>query len=322
MKVILKMVRLHKFLFWVTALFTLTHAVLCLLLSNFWAEVLDSLFINPTPGMYVKQGIVIILFAVLNEFLASYMAAYTCEIFAHELRVGYAQGLLEKDIQTLSEMNVGAIQSVVQNELKDISLYLNENLFPFIRQFVLFFTTMVYLFCMEYRLAWVTLAPVILLMVYCYFSGRVIKNYAHKTLALRQKINGLTGTLLDLFPIIKVYDAYKLMKENMEQGINRWQHSYVKKERRSALLMSISGAFSFFPVLLLLGVGGGMVIKGEITIGVFYVFINLSGNVSGFLQNMPNIYARFRQFEASAERLDKNIKPIKVARDKYGRICN
>ena len=50
-----------------------------------------------------------------------------------------------------------------------------------------------------------------------------------------------------------------------------------------------------------------MVIKGEMTVGVFYIFINLSGNVSGFLQNMPNIYAGFKQFSAAVDRLKHKL---------------
>ena len=50
-----------------------------------------------------------------------------------------------------------------------------------------------------------------------------------------------------------------------------------------------------------------MVVSGEISIGLFYIFINLSGNVSGFLQNMPNIYAGFRQFGASVDRIGEKL---------------
>ena len=46
---------------------------------------------------------------------------------------------------------------------------------------------------------------------------------------------------------------------------------------------------------------------GEISIGTFYIFINLSGQVSGFLQNMPNIYAGFRKFEASVGGLEGKL---------------
>ena len=56
-------------------------------------------------------------------------------------------------------------------------------------------------------------------------------------------------------------------------------HIGTRKEKISARLMSLSGLLSFVPLLLLLGFGGTMTARGEISVGTFYIFINLSGNV-------------------------------------------
>lgn len=123
----------------------------------------------------------------------------------------------------------------------------------------------------------------------------------------KKQINGLTDTLLELFPIIQVYDAYRLIHITMDERLLEWQDSNIKKEHIAARLMSLSGVLSFVPLLFLLGFGGLMVINGEISIGMFYIFINLSVNVSGFLQNMPSIYAGFRRFDASIGRVEKKM---------------
>ena len=93
----------------------------------------------------------------------------------------------------------------------------------------------------------------------------------------------------------------------MKENLSEWENASVKKEKVSARLMSLSGVLSFMPLLLLLGFGGFMVVNGEISKGIFYIFINLSGNVSGFLQNMPGIYANFRRFSASVGSLDEKL---------------
>lgn len=123
----------------------------------------------------------------------------------------------------------------------------------------------------------------------------------------QEKINGLADIILELFPIIQVYDSYRLMKSTMWENLSEWENANVRKERISARLMSLSGVLSFVPLLLLLGFGGAMAINGEISTGTFYIFINLSGNVSGFLQNMPDIYANFRRFGASVDKLEEKL---------------
>ena len=316
MNIIKKLIGLHKYIFGAATIFTLISIILNLCWNDFLAKMIDILgavaFVdygnkhNVLFAFFVK-GIFIILLYTIGELLSSYAASYTCEIFAHEMRMGYVRYYLESDNRILSTLNVGEEQSAMQNELKDISNYLNANLFSLMKQFGTFAVTVVFLLCKNLKLAALSILPVIPLLIYCSFSSKIIKNYAEQCQDSKQKINGLADMILELFPIIQVYGAYKLIDSTIQERLSEWESANVKKERVSAKLMSLSGVLSFVPLLLLLGLGGFMVIKGEISIGIFYIFINLSGNVSGFLQNMPNIYANFRQFGASVGRLETKL---------------
>ncbi|MDE6606395.1 MAG: hypothetical protein K2K54_01370 [Lachnospiraceae bacterium] len=316
MKTLIKLIRLHKFLFSTAAFFTFLSVFLNLYWNGFLANVIDCLGrvlpsadkdVGTSMFQFLIQAAVIILLLAASDYLSSYLASYTCEVFAHEMRMGYSRFYLQSDILALSKLNAGEEQSAMQNELREISAYLNENLFSFMKQFVAFAATVIFLFCQSGKLTMLTILPVIPLLVYCYFSGKIIKNFTEQCQRSKEQINGLAGILLDLFPVIQVYDAYGLIHGTVSERIAEWQESNIKKERITARLMSLSGLLSFIPTLMLLGFGGFMVIDGEISMGVFYIFINLSGNVSGFLQNMPGIYAGFRRFLASVCRLEGKV---------------
>lgn len=316
MKFLKQLIKLHRLLFILTVLFTFLTIMLNLCWNRFLAEMLDILgnsadigFENGRHVLFTMLpiGTVIILLHTISEFLSSYLASYTCEAFAHEMRMGYAGSFLQSDIQRLEKLNAGEEQSAMQNELKDISDYLNENLFSIMKQFGTFVITVFFLLCQNFKLALISIIPVAPLILYISFSSKIIKNYTGQCQAGRKKINGLADMFLELFPIIQVYDAYKPVKGAIAENLSEWANVYIKKERLSAKLMSFSGVLSFVPLLLLLGFGGTMVINGETSIGIFYIFINLSGNVSGFLQNMPGIFAGFRRFAASVDRLEKRL---------------
>ena len=316
MKILKRLIKLHTVLFGAATLFTLISIILNLCWNDFLAKMIDILgdstfvnlgYKNSVLFTFLLNGLFIILLYTTGEFLSSYTASYTCEIFAHEMRMGYVRYYLESDIRELSTLNVGEEQSAMQNELKDISDYLNENLFSFMKQFGTFAVTVVFLLCKNFKLSVLSILPVIPLLVYCSFSGKIIKNYTEQCQDSKQKINGLANTIIALFPIIQVYGAYRLIGSAMHARLSEWENTNVLKERVSARLMSLSGVLSFVPLLMLLGFGGFMVTNGEISIGTFYIFINLSGNVSGFLQNMPNIYANFRRFDASVGRLETKL---------------
>ncbi len=317
MKILKQLIKLHKFLFTLAILFTFLSIIFNLCWNKFLAETLDifgdAAFFNFENSSCIISTLFIIgIFVILLNTISEYLSSYTCEFFAHEMRMGYVRYYLQSDFQMLSKLNVGEEQSAMQNELKDVSDYLNENLFSLMKQFGTFAVTVVFLFCQNIKLAILSIFPVIPLIIYCSFSSKVIKNYTQQCLNSKKKINGLADMILELFPIIQVYDSYRLIRSTMWEKLSEWENASVRKERICARLMSLSGVLSFVPLLLLLGFGGAMVINGEISTGTFYIFINLSGNVSGFLQNMPGIYANFRRFGASVDKLEEKLVLRKV----------
>lgn len=314
MKILRRLFHLHKFLSIAATVFTFLAIILNLCWNQFLADLINifgyAVADDPKNGTHVifavlPTGIVVIFLHLISEYVSSCLASYTCEMYAHEMRMGYAGYYLQCDIRTLSKLNVGEEQSAMQNELKDISDYLKENLFSIMRQFGTFAVTAVFLLYQNYKLTLVSTIPVLPLILYCSFSSRIIKKDTEQCQSSKKKINGLAGTILDLFPVIQVYGAHRLIRGTMQEHLLEWENANIEKERIHARLMSLSGALSIIPLLLLLGFGGTMVKNGEISIGTFYIFINLSGNVSGFLQNMPGIYANFRRFRASVSRLEE-----------------
>ncbi|MDE6749700.1 MAG: hypothetical protein K2K21_11670 [Lachnospiraceae bacterium] len=316
MKIIKQLIKLHKFIFSVAFLFTFLSIILNLCWNKFLADILDVFedmsavnFEDRTRTFFavLPVAIFIVFLHTLSEYLSSYLASYTCETFAHEMRIGYARYYLQSDIRMLSGLNIGEEQSAMQNELKDISGYLNENLFSLVKQFGTFAVTIAFLLCQNVKLTLIYILPVVPLIIYCSFSSKTIKNYTGQCQNGMKKINGLADIILELFPIIQVFGAYKLVNDAIIEKFSEYEKLNVKKERVTAGLMSLSGILSFVPLLILLGFGGAMAVNGKISIGIFYIFINLSGNVSGFLQNMPGIYANFRRFEASVGRLEEKL---------------
>ena len=319
MGVIKRLIRQHRISYYTAVVLTFSSIFLNLVWNQFLMELLDRFADaallsaeNDSLAEVFLRGIWIVPLHAFNEYVSVCTASWVCEIFAHDLRMGYVKYYLRTDIRKISRMNVGEEQSAMQNELKDISDYFQQNLFSFLKQFATFAVTALFLLCQNAKLALLSTLPAIPLMVYCYFTGKVIKGCTEQCQKDKKQINGMTNILLELFPVIQVYDAYGLIRHAMDIRIGEWEIANIRKERTTARLMSLSGLLSFLPLLLLLGIGGTMTINGEISIGTFYIFINLSGHISGFLQNMPNIYAGFRRFEASVTSLGEKLAPERV----------
>lgn len=126
MKILKKLIWLHKFLFFAAMLFTLLSVFLNLYWNSFLADTIDrleSIFLLDSPDEEallltpLAMAAVIIFFHTAAEYLSSCLASYTCEVFAHEMRMGYSRFYLQRDIRTLSKLKVGEEQSAMQNEM-------------------------------------------------------------------------------------------------------------------------------------------------------------------------------------------------------------
>lgn len=94
-----------------------------------------------------------------------------------------------------------------------------------------------------------------------------------------------------------------MLRKDYGARIDGWKNAVVKQEKTKAKLMSVSGMLSCIPLVLLMLVGGRMILQGALTMGTLYVFINLSGNVSGVMINISVHLANFRRFCGCLERV-------------------
>lgn len=314
MEVMGKLIRKHRALFGAAVFFTVLSVALNLVWNRLLAELIDrfgSLLTDRQPqrfpGALMGKAVFIVCVLAAVEYAAAALASFTCENFAHDMRMGYSRFYLQSDVRTLAGLRVGEEQSAMQNELGEISAYLNGQLFPLVKQFFSFLITTGFLLKINCRLTALVMLPVVPLILYCAVSSRVIKELTEQCQGAKRKINGLADMAVRLLPAVRIYEAEELLWGAMEERLLSWRDSSVRRERVSARLMSLSGALSLVPLLLLLGLGGSMAVKGTISMGIFYIFINLSGDVSGFLQNMPGNYAGFRRFLASVGRVKEKL---------------
>jgi len=172
---------------------------------------------------------------------------------------------------------------------------------------VRFLTTFIWLLFISPTLTLASNLPAFLIVFYVIWSSKIIGLATERSQQAKEQMNQYADTLLTLFPIIRLYDAARLALGGYMDAIAIWEKHTIRSEYTAARLMSLSGVLSGVPLLILFFVGGRMVLSGALGIGTLYIFLNLSGNVSGVLMNMPRHFASFRQFSANMKRLEVKV---------------
>ncbi len=307
MKLLSKLIRKRFYLF--AATFVI--GILSLLVTLGWNDLLSAIITGLGNHMtisskHITPAVILLFLNALLQGLMTYLSGYTCEYMSHDLRMGYAAYFLSLKHQELCSHQTGKLPSSLQNEITEISDYLNGNFFPLLNHIIKFTGTFLWFLFLCPTLAVLTTLPSFLIMIYVAKSSKIISSCTSKTQDAKAAMNGLTDTLISVFPIITIFDAAPFLKNRFHHSVCEWESASIREEKTKARLMSFSAMLTNIPLMLIVLLGGKMVIQKAISLGTLYVFINLSANISGFLMNMPGIIAGFRRFLINMERICKN----------------
>lgn len=259
-------------------------------------------------GMLVELLIILAAFIFMSGANA-FISGVTTARINYELRQNYIESIARNSVSFMRSkeraVSGGEMTSVLLNEFNAVSVFISENLFFIFDSFIKFLGTFGWFIFLNPFLAFSSNLPVFLIILYVSFSSKILKNYTIKANEENAKLNGVTESLMSLFPVIRLYQAQKFILTNYTNRLEAWEKLNISMEKKKALLMSISAVMTCIPLLLLVLIGGNLVIKGEMTVGELYIFINLSGNVSGILMNMPSFIMQFRIFAGNLQKINR-----------------
>jgi len=298
----------------ITVLLTLLCCMGSVISTLLWNKNLAVLIDGVQAGVGLDRSCVVwcggcLVMAALLQGGMQFLAGYVGEYAVHDLRMRLATVTMRRDYVSIVNENSAELISVQQNEMEEINRYISDNLFTLCTTVISFVFTLLFLLMQNTKLTLLYLLPVAGMAVYTTLSGKVIYRYTKREQEQQKKMNGVAGILLSLFPVVRIYEAEGLLKDSYSERIEGWKDAVVKQEKKKAKLMSVSGMLSCIPLVLLMLVGGRMIFQGTLTIGMLYVFINLSGNVSGVMINISVHLANFRRFCGNLERVWESMEP-------------
>ena len=276
-----------------------------------WNRQLAVLIDLVTSGQTVTKSIIMNLVVILAAYIlmsgaTTFVSGVTCTGINYSLRQNYIQKISNQNLPT-QKLNGGKEASVLLNELTAVSNFISENLFFMFDSLIKFIGSFGWLIYLNPFLAITSNLPVFFIIIYISFSSKILQKYTLKTNEENSKINSVTDSLMNLFPVIRLYQAQKMILENYSTLLTEWEKLNISMEKKKALLMSISAVITNIPLLLIILIGGKLVILGKLSLGELYVFISLSGNVSGILMNMPSFIMQFRIFGANLKKLNSPV---------------
>ncbi len=253
------------------------------------------LFIGLYIGFMIVQATMVLLFI--------YFAGRVQTELAYAIRKKAFNHLQELPFSYYDRTRTGWIMARMTSDSRNLSEILSWGIIDMVWGLFLMLFLTIFMFVINWKLALVTLAVVPMMLLVSIFFRKYILTAFRSIRKVNSKITsgyneGISGAVTTKTLVLEDdnFDEFDELTSDMR-----------RKSVRAAMLQGM-----YFPSILFLisiGVaaiyltGGNMVIEMAISVGTLYLFSNYVWQFFEPVNNIANIYARFQQAQASAERI-------------------
>lgn len=243
----------------------------------------------------------------LGHILLTGLQEYMNGRFGHEttgdLRQGIARRLSRATAQASYREHSGQTLSRLTSDLGSAQNLLQSSLPGFFTGCVQAGFALAYMLWKHWVLALVAVlgAPAVF-MVVRRLSGPVmnISREGQETLA---KANEIAAESLSGAEIVRSFGLRQAMAELLTKRTGEWLGIMKRYSSMASFAAAVGFGASFTPFILIFGLGGYMVLKGDIQLGVLAAFLELLNYVSFPMEQLPRLLTQIAAESASAQRV-------------------
>jgi ABC-type multidrug transport system fused ATPase/permease subunit len=280
----------------------------------------DNILASDMPGLVRTSVLLAVVMAAnyLAQAVQGYILSWVGQHVLADLR-----GQLFRHLQSLSvpyhDRNiVGVTISRVINDVAVINELLSQGLVSVLGDSVLLVSIIGIMLTMEPRLALLTFAVLPLMLV----ATLVFSRYARRAYRVtRERVGAVVGDLAENIGSMRVIQAFA-----QEQTAAK-QFEEVNRANRDAYIYARSLSFAFTPVIDILSVmatcvifwvGGVMVTRGTLTIGVVIAFLGYVNRFFNPIRDLSQIYTTLQDATAGGERVLELLDTVPAVKDAPG----
>ncbi len=300
------MVRQQMPLIVLLVLVGLVGSGLVLLLNRGYAGMLNAALTGQAAG--IASAALLLGLAALGNGAANgvttALGSWIAEGIGHRLRTDVAAHLLRAEGGALQHRHSGDALSRVNLELRQITDWIQREGCPLLLEGLSLCIVLAALLALNAPLTLAAFAVVPFIGLYAARASRPIGQAATERQAALAQSNALVKSVLDAFPIVKVFDLPTALGRSYGASVDRAVALSIRANSVERSLMTINGLTTLLPLAVLLGMGGAQVLGGTLTAGALLAYVNLSSYVTGPLMNLPRRISSVRTFAADVKRVE------------------
>ncbi|HHO56188.1 MAG TPA: ABC transporter ATP-binding protein, partial [Trueperaceae bacterium] len=272
-------------------------SLLGLIFPQFVGRFVDKFKSNNINDLNTTIMLLILVFltqAVFN-FLRTYLLNVSGEGVVADLRSSLYQHLLSLSNHFFENKRTGEITSRLTSDIASVRGVVSTALAQFVNQGVMLIGSIILLFITNYKLTFLMLAVVPIVILAAAFFGKKIRRISTKFQDSIAKANANAEEAISGIQVVKSFTSEDFEAERYNQKI---QESFQTAKKRALYRgLFVAGIFfsMFSAISLVLWYGGRLVFSGAITGGDLSKFLLYTIFVAGAVGAMVGLYSQFQE---------------------------
>ncbi|MDY0336776.1 MAG: ABC transporter ATP-binding protein [Candidatus Cloacimonadaceae bacterium] len=286
-------------------------------------DILQNPLLYPDPMHEVNR--VLWLFIAIGgaQFLTGFYPCFRALVnlrFEHTLRMLYFKYITGKDFRFFQHFRTGDIVTRLTDDLSDfpkISWFLCSGIFRAFNSFSMILFSLVVMFSINVKLTLLSIAPLPLMMVVFYFtSEKLYTNFERNQRAI-SNINNQLEMSFSGIRIVKSFVSEEKYNRFFDLALANRFKTEMSVVKLNAVLSLIYQYIDYFAQIGVIMFGGFMAVKGEITVGTFFLFYTYLSMMIYPLLDLPQLFVSGKQAFVNIDRLEemKNYPTFNKAED-------
>lgn len=296
----------YKFRFTVAALSTITLAlvaaanpyVLGMTVNDFTnTKSIDNL------NFYILVLLGLTFAEVILQFLFIYNANWVGQHIIRDIRVKIFNHILKFKMTYFDNNSVGKLVTRVVSDIETIAAFFSNGVFTIVSDILKMLVVLVVMFVMNWKLAFITIAVLPLLIYATKVFQVAIKSTFQEVRNQVANLNGFVQERVTGMKIVQLFNREKIEYENFV-GINdKHKKAYIKTIWYYSIFFPIAEILSSIAVGLIVWYGGKQVLESFTTVGAVIAFIKMSQMLFRPLRQIADKFNQLQMGIVSGERV-------------------
>jgi len=261
-------------------------------------------------ALLVIMGILVGAFVLVSLALLrqSYLSAFVSESVMREIRLRIFSLIQRLHPGFFQVVSTGDILSRMTNDLDEIEFAFSEALEQGISMILTLIAAIAMILIIDWKLALVALVGTPLFFITAHYFGPVTARASLQRQQHLAKVTSIAQENLGAQDVVKAFGLQNRVIADYSRSLNTLFRSSIRLTFLSSIFGLSVNSIAYIIQLAVLGVGGWLVIGGNLTIGTLFTFLVLMGEIIGPLQGISSINQALQQASGAMDRVDELLK--------------